>query len=110
MHLIRRNRILRQSPAMRAMVAETILRPADFIAPLFITEGTNVRQEIPSMQGYYRMSIDNTIKEVKEQESIIPARLKNGEAVSILIDPVISVHPTGQNCYYQVGHHQRMLP
>lgn len=66
MHLIRRNRILRQSPAMRAMVAETILRPADFIAPLFITEGTNVREEIPSMRGYYRMSIDNTIKEVKE--------------------------------------------
>jgi len=37
MHLTRRNRILRQSPAIRAMVAETILRPADFIAPLFIT-------------------------------------------------------------------------
>ena len=44
MHLIRRNRILRQSPAIRAMVAETILRPADFIAPLFITEGTGVRE------------------------------------------------------------------
>jgi porphobilinogen synthase len=66
MHLIRRNRILRQSPAIRAMVAETILRPADFIAPLFITEGSNVREEIPSMQGYYRMSIDKTLNEVKE--------------------------------------------
>jgi len=70
MHLIRRNRILRQSPAIRAMVAETILRPADFIAPLFITEGTGVREEISSMQGYYRMSIDNTIKEVKELASL----------------------------------------
>ncbi len=66
MHLIRRNRILRQSPAIRAMVAETILRPADFIAPLFITEGIGIREEISSMQGYYRMSIDNTVKEVKE--------------------------------------------
>jgi porphobilinogen synthase len=66
MHLIRRNRILRQSPAIRAMVAETILKPADFIAPLFITEGTGVREEISSMQGYYRMSIDLTLKEVKE--------------------------------------------
>ncbi len=65
MHLIRRNRILRQTPAIRAMVAETILRPADFIAPLFITEGTGVREEISSMQGYYRMSIDNTLQEVK---------------------------------------------
>jgi len=66
MHLLRRNRILRQSPAIRAMVAETILRPADFIAPLFITEGSGVREEISSMKGYYRMSIDNAVVEVKE--------------------------------------------
>ena len=66
MFQIRRNRILRQSPAIRAMVAETILRPADFIAPLFITEGTGVKEEISSMEGYYRMSIDNTLQEVKE--------------------------------------------
>jgi len=66
MHLIRRNRILRQSPAIRAMVAETILRPADLIAPLFIVEGNNVREEISSMQNYYRMSIDLTVQEVKE--------------------------------------------
>jgi porphobilinogen synthase len=70
MHLIRRNRILRQSPAIRAMVAETILKPSDFIAPLFITEGTEVREEISSMQGYYRMSIDNTLHEVKELWSL----------------------------------------
>jgi len=48
------------------MVAETIIRPADFIAPLFITEGTGVKEEISSMEGYYRMSIDNTLTEVKE--------------------------------------------
>jgi porphobilinogen synthase len=70
MHLIRRNRILRQTPAIRAMVAETILKPSDFIAPLFITEGTGVREEISSMQGYYRMSIDNTLLEVKELWSL----------------------------------------
>ncbi len=52
------------------MVAETILRPADFIAPLFITEGTGVREEISSMQGYYRMSIDKTLLEVKELWSL----------------------------------------
>jgi porphobilinogen synthase len=66
MHLIRRNRILRQSPAIRAMVAETLLKPADFIAPLFVVEGTQVREEISSMQNYYRMSIDLTLKEVKQ--------------------------------------------
>jgi porphobilinogen synthase len=66
MHLIRRNRILRRSAAIRALVAETIITPDDFIVPLFIVEGTNIKEEIPSMQGYFRMSIDLTLKEVKE--------------------------------------------
>lgn len=66
MYRQRRNRILRQSPAIRSMVAETILRPADFIAPLFIDEGENIQTEIASMPGYYRRSIDLTVKEVKE--------------------------------------------
>lgn len=66
MYLQRRNRILRQSPAIRSMMAETVLTPNDFIAPLFIDEGENVAFEIPSMPGYYRRSIDGTLKEVKE--------------------------------------------
>ncbi|WP_211093076.1 MULTISPECIES: porphobilinogen synthase [Chitinophaga] len=64
--MIRRNRILRVSPAIRAMVAETILTPSDFIAPLFVTEGENVKEEISSMPGYFRYSLDLTIKEAKE--------------------------------------------
>ncbi len=70
MHLIRRNRILRQSPAISAMVAETIIKPSDFIAPLFIVEGTGIKEEISSMQGYYRMSIDLTVNAVKELWSL----------------------------------------
>jgi porphobilinogen synthase len=66
MYLQRRNRILRATPAIRSMVAETILTPSDFIAPLFIDEGENVQTEIASMPGYYRRSIDLTVKEVKE--------------------------------------------
>jgi porphobilinogen synthase len=66
MYLQRRNRILRQSSSIRSMVAETTLTPNDFIAPLFIDEGENITFEIPSMPGYYRYSIDGTIKEIKE--------------------------------------------
>jgi porphobilinogen synthase len=47
------------------MVAETILRPSDFIAPLFIIEGQGIQEEISSMKGYYRMTVDLTIAEVK---------------------------------------------
>ncbi|MBW7914895.1 MAG: porphobilinogen synthase [Taibaiella sp.] len=66
MHLLRRNRILRTSAAIRSLVAETIITPSDFIVPLFIIEGADVKEEIPSMPGYYRMSLDLTINEVKE--------------------------------------------
>lgn len=70
MYLQRRNRILRQSPAIRAMVAESILTPNDFIVPLFIDEGENVKTQIASMPGYYRNSLDITVKEVKEMWSM----------------------------------------
>jgi porphobilinogen synthase len=66
MFLQRRNRILRQSSAIRSMVAETALSPNDFIVPLFIDEGDNIKTEIASMPGYYRNSLDVTVKEVKE--------------------------------------------
>lgn len=48
------------------MVRETALSPADLIVPLFIIEGTQEQSEISSMPGYYRRSIDLTVKEVKE--------------------------------------------
>jgi porphobilinogen synthase len=66
MYLQRRNRILRQSPAVRSLVAETILTPSDFIVPLFIIEGQNEMTEIASMPGYYRRTLDLTVKEAKE--------------------------------------------
>ena len=70
MYLQRRNRILRTNASIRNLVAETILTPADFIAPLFIDEGTNMSTEIASMKNYYRYSLDLTIKEVKELWSL----------------------------------------
>ncbi|MBO9618945.1 MAG: porphobilinogen synthase [Niabella sp.] len=66
MYLQRRNRITRRSPAIRALVAESILMPNDFILPLFITEGKDVVEEITSMPGYFRRSLDKTVDEVKD--------------------------------------------
>ncbi len=48
------------------MVAETHLTAADFIVPLFIDEGNDIHQEIGSMPGYFRNSLDVTVKEVKK--------------------------------------------
>jgi porphobilinogen synthase len=66
MILHQRPRILRSSPAIRSLVAETVITPNDFIAPLFIDEGEGIQTEIASMPNYYRRSIDLTVKEVKE--------------------------------------------
>src|SRR3990170_172742 len=64
--MVRRNRILRKTQAIRSMVAETVLTPNDFIVPLFIDEGKNVKDPILSMPGYFRNSLDVTVSEVKE--------------------------------------------
>lgn len=65
MYPLKRNRRLRNSSAIRELVQEKQLSVNDLIVPLFITEGSNVREEIPSMPDYYRMSLDLTIDEVK---------------------------------------------
>jgi len=60
-----RFRRLRTNPAMRSLVSETSLSPNDFIVPLFVVEGKNVKEEIASMPNYYRFSLDYLSKEVK---------------------------------------------
>ena len=63
-------RRLRRNEAIRSMVRETSLSPHDFIVPLFVVEGKGIKEEIPSMPDYYRMSLDLLLKEVKELESM----------------------------------------
>ena len=53
-----RLRRLRQSPAIRRLLAETRVHPHDLIAPLFVVEGRAVRKEIKSLPGQYHLSVD----------------------------------------------------
>ncbi len=66
MYPIIRNRRLRTTESIRRLVRETIITPDDFLVPLFVVEGKNVKDEITSMPNYYRLSLDNLEKEVKE--------------------------------------------
>ncbi|MGS2741318.1 porphobilinogen synthase [Sinomicrobium sp. M5D2P17] len=66
MYPLKRNRRLRTNESIRSLVRETIITPNDFLVPLFVTEGNNLRKEIASMPGYYRYSLDLLEKEVKE--------------------------------------------
>src|SRR5260221_6923003 len=61
-----RLRRLRVTPALRNMVRETQLSPADFIYPLFTVHGRDVREPISSMPGVYHLSIDQLADEAKE--------------------------------------------
>lgn len=70
MYPLNRNRRLRKTEAIRSLVRETVLSPNDFLVPLFVVEGKGVREEIPSMPNYYRMSLDVLQKEVKELWSL----------------------------------------
>ena len=65
MYPIIRNRRLRQNAAIRSLVQETTLSVNDFIVPLFVVEGHQVREEILSMPGQFRLSLDELEREIK---------------------------------------------
>lgn len=94
MYPLRRNRRLRTTPALRALVSETQLSTTDFIVPLFVVEGSGIKEEIPSMPNYYRYSLDLIRKEVKELWSLglksvllfvkVPDKLKDNAGTEAL--------------------------
>ncbi len=65
MYPLNRNRRLRSKQSLRNLIKESSLHPHDFIVPLFIIEGDNLKEEIPSMPNYFRYSLDIVKKEVK---------------------------------------------
>ncbi len=74
-----RPRRLRSTEARRRLVREVRLAPHDFVYPLFVKEGYDLKEEIPSMPGVYRLSVDQLSKEVEEVENLeIPAILLFG--------------------------------
>lgn len=61
---IHRPRRLRRTEALRSLVRETKLTRDDFVLPLFVCSGTNVRREVSSMPGVFNLSVDETAAEV----------------------------------------------
>lgn len=65
-----RPRRLRTSDAMRKLVRETRLDPAQFILPLFVVPGEGIKREIGSMPDNYQMSVDMLVRECAEAQSL----------------------------------------
>ncbi len=79
LQLSRRMRRLRRSETIRGMVRETSLSANDFIYPMFVVTGQDVRQEIGSMPGQYHLSVDQMAREAAELRELgVPAVLLFG--------------------------------
>lgn len=68
--MFKRFRRLRINETLRNLVQETTLTPDDFIYPLFVREGKNIKTEVSSMPGVFQMSIDEILKECEYLVSI----------------------------------------
>jgi len=66
----RRPRRLRRTTAIRNLVKETTLQIEDLIYPLFIVEGTNIKQEIPSLPDVYHFSVDQLPAEIQTLKTL----------------------------------------
>lgn len=61
-----RPRRMRINKAIRSMVRETSLSPKDFVYPIFVVPGENVKEEIPSMPNCYHLSVDKAVELAEE--------------------------------------------
>ena len=76
-----RPRRLRQSPALRRLVAETTLSPAQLVLPLFVRSGRRVRRPIPAMPGVFQLSPDELVREAMRKVGVT-----KGIGISFLSD------------------------
>ena len=92
--LPQRPRRLRRNATIRAMVEETVLRPADFIAPLFVIDGKTAPEPVDSMPGVSRLNIRDLVKECRALHKLgvpavalfpkLDAQLKDAEGTKAL--------------------------
>ena len=94
--MLQRPRRNRRLPSLRALLRETKLQPSQFILPLFVTEGKNLKTPIRSMPGIHRFSRDLIVKQAKHALSLgigsvalfplIPDKLKDAFASASALD------------------------
>src|ERR1019366_1785369 len=92
--LPQRPRRLRRTASLRALTEETVLRPANFIAPLFVVDGKGAPQSIDSMPGVSRFNLADLVKECRELAKLgvpavalfpkLDAKLKDDEGTAAL--------------------------
>lgn len=94
--MFNRTRRLRNSQVLRNMVKNVDFSMDNLIYPLFIEEGTNIKVEIPSMEGQYRLSLDNLYDELKELKEL-------GVKSLLLFGIPLKKDPVGSEAYNDKG-------
>lgn len=94
LNLVQRPRRLRRTAELRELVEETVLRPADFIAPVFVIDGKGRPEPIESMPGVFRLNVEDLIKECRSLRKLgvlavalfpkLDSRLKDEEGTAAL--------------------------
>jgi len=70
LNLVHRPRRLRRTAALRALVEDTVLRPSDLVAPLFVVEGKGRPEPVSSMPGVFRLSIPDLVGECRSLQKL----------------------------------------
>ena len=94
--LLYRPRRLRKSDNLRTLVSETHLHSDDLIAPVFVVEGNNIKNEIPSMPGIYQWSVDRVSEEIDQL-------LDSGITRIILFGIPKKKDKLGSDSYFETG-------
>jgi porphobilinogen synthase len=99
LNLIHRPRRLRRTAALRALVEDTVLRPENLIAPLFVVDGKGRPEPVPSMPGVFRHSIPDLVKECRALSGLgvraialfpkLDASLKDAEGTAALSEDAL---------------------
>lgn len=70
MEILNRPRRLRKNTSIRSLIRETRLSIDDFIYPIFVQDGIGIEEEISSMEGIYRYSVDRVLGEIEEVDRL----------------------------------------
>jgi len=99
LNLIHRPRRLRRTAALRALVEDTVLRPENLIAPLFVVDGKGRPEPVPSMPGVFRHSLPDLVKECRALSGLgvravalfpkLDASLKDAEGTAALSEDAL---------------------
>ena len=97
LNMLIRPRRNRATNTIREMIKETVLRPENFIYPLFLVDGENIKIEVKSLPGNYRWSIDLLLPEINNCIDLGIKSFVSTQAISTILwpswkeSPVVSV-------------------